>query len=76
MSTGSGGVGDRRSGLVFAIVSLAFVLLWSTGHIATKLGDPYIEPFKFLAIRFSLSTLVLVPIVLVIGGRWPRTISG
>jgi len=70
-----GGVGDRKSGLVLAIVSLAFVLLWSTGHIATKLGDPYIEPFKFLAIRFSLSTIVLVPIVLVIGGRWPRSIT-
>lgn len=75
MSAGLGGVGDRKSGLVLAIVSLAFVLLWSTGHIATKLGDPYIEPFKFLAIRFSLSTIVLVPIVLVIGGRWPRSIT-
>jgi drug/metabolite transporter (DMT)-like permease len=75
LSAGLGGVGDRKSGLVLAIVSLAFVLLWSTGHIATKLGDPYIEPFKFLAIRFSLSTIVLVPIVLVIGGRWPRSIT-
>ena len=49
------------------------MLLWSTGHIATKLGDPYIEPLKFLAIRFSLSTLLLIPIVLAVGGAWPRS---
>lgn len=63
--------GIDRKRLAVGSAALVFVLLWSTGHIATKLGDPYIEPFRFLAIRFSLSTLLMVPIVLAIGGRWP-----
>ena len=65
--------GDRRR-LLIGGAALVFVLLWSTGHIATKFGDPYIEPFRFLAIRFSLSTLLMVPIVLAIGGSWPRSL--
>lgn len=64
---------DRKR-LIIGAAALAFVLLWSTGHIATKLGDPFIEPFRFLAIRFSLSTLLMVPIVLAIGGKWPRSL--
>lgn len=64
---------DRRP-LLIGGAALVFVLIWSTGHIATKLGDPYIEPFRFLAIRFSLSTLLMVPIVLLIGGKWPRSL--
>jgi drug/metabolite transporter (DMT)-like permease len=65
---------EKRRRLIIGGAALLFVLLWSSGHIATKLGDPYIEPFKFLAIRFSLSTLLLVPIVLAVGGRWPRNL--
>lgn len=72
-SSGAGtGDGDRR-GVLIAGAALVFVLLWSSGHIATKLGDPYIEPFQFLAIRFSLSTLLMVPIVMALGGKWPRS---
>lgn len=56
---------DRRR-LIVGGAAFVFIFLWSTGHIATKLGDPYIEPFTFLAIRFSLSTLLMVPIVVAV----------
>ncbi|MGZ0247719.1 MAG: EamA family transporter, partial [Alphaproteobacteria bacterium] len=65
---------SNRRRLLIGGAALVFVLLWSTGHIATKLGDPYIEPFRFLAIRFSLSMLLMVPIVLAVGGSWPRSL--
>jgi drug/metabolite transporter (DMT)-like permease len=64
----------NRKRLIVGGAALVFVFLWSSGHIATKLGDPYIEPFTFLAIRFSLSTLLMVPIVLAVGGTWPRSL--
>ena len=64
---------DRRR-LIVGGAAFVFIFLWSTGHIATKLGDPYIEPFTFLAIRFSLSTLLMVPIVVAVGGRWPGSL--
>jgi drug/metabolite transporter (DMT)-like permease len=53
-------------------VSLIFVLMWSTGHITTKLGLPYIEPFKFLTIRFFLSAILLCAIALAVRAPWPR----
>jgi drug/metabolite transporter (DMT)-like permease len=53
-------------------VSLLFVLFWSTGHITVKLGVPYIEPFRFLTIRFALSAILLGVIALIVGAPWPR----
>ena len=57
---------------VILIVSLLFVLLWSTGHITSKLGLPYIEPFRFLSIRFFLSAVLLGIIALAVRAPWPR----
>lgn len=48
-----------------------FVLLWSTGFIASKLGAPYAEPFTFLSVRFLLVMSVMVPICLVARASWP-----
>ena len=44
-----------------------FVSLWSTGYIAMKFAAPFAEPFTFLAIRFGLVVVLMVPFVLVIG---------
>jgi drug/metabolite transporter (DMT)-like permease len=65
--------GPTRTPFYVAAAPLVFVLLWSTGHIATRLGVPYIEPFRFLAIRFALSTILVVLIAGALGARWPRT---
>ena len=61
-----------RSDAIILAVSLLFVVMWSTGHITSKLGLPYIEPFKFLTIRFSLSAVLLGAIALVLRAPWPR----
>jgi drug/metabolite transporter (DMT)-like permease len=68
IDTGSG----MRSDAAILAVSLLFVLMWSSGHITSKLGLPYIEPFQFLAIRFFLSAVLLGVIAVTMGARWPR----
>lgn len=50
--------------MLLRIAPLLFVLLWSTGFIASKVGAPHAEPFTFLAIRFALVLAILIPIVL------------
>jgi len=65
------GAGDAPAGALLA-VSLLFVLMWSTGHITSKLGLPYIEPFEFLAVRFLLSAVLLSGLALAMGAVWPR----
>jgi drug/metabolite transporter (DMT)-like permease len=54
-------------------VALAFVLLWSTGFIAAKLGLPYAGPFTFLALRFAIVALILVAVALATRAPWPRS---
>lgn len=48
-----------------------FVVLWSTGFIGAKLGLPYAEPFTFLAIRFTLVSLILGIVAWVLRVPWP-----
>jgi drug/metabolite transporter (DMT)-like permease len=43
-----------------------FVLLWSTGFIGAKYGLPFAEPFVLLFLRFTLTLLVLVPLVAIL----------
>ncbi|MEX0582662.1 MAG: DMT family transporter [Sneathiella sp.] len=49
-----------------------FVFLWSTGFIGAKLGLPYIEPMNFLAVRFGISFLLMIPVVLFTRTHWPE----
>lgn len=39
-----------------------FVLLWSTGFVGARYAMPHAEPFTFLALRFALALLILVPV--------------
>lgn len=48
-----------------------FVILWSSGFIASKLGAPYAEPFTFLSVRFLLVIAIMVPICLAVRATWP-----
>jgi drug/metabolite transporter (DMT)-like permease len=50
--------------MLLRIAPVLFVLLWSTGFIASKVGGEHAEPFTFLAIRFSLATVLLAPLML------------
>ncbi|KQT44422.1 peptide ABC transporter ATP-binding protein [Aureimonas sp. Leaf454] len=47
-----------------------FVLLWSTGFIGARYAMPHAEPFTFLALRFVLALVILVPLAVL--ARAPR----
>lgn len=50
-----------------------FVIIWSTGVIGAKYGLPYAEPLTFLAIRFGLAALLMLPVVLLFRAPWPSS---
>lgn len=49
-----------------------FVVLWSTGFIAAKVGLPYAEPLTFLLIRFAIVAAAMLVASLLVGAPWPR----
>jgi len=59
--------------LLNRLVAPFFVVLWSTGFIATRYGVPYAEPTTLLALRFGLVLVVMVPAVAMMWGgiAWP-----
>lgn len=52
-----------------------FVLLWSTGFIAAKLGLPDAPPFSFLFARFACVALLMAAVALATGARWPTRVQ-
>jgi len=48
-----------------------FVTVWGSGYVATKVGIQYAPPFTFLALRFALGIVLMVPVVLILKPRWP-----
>lgn len=49
-----------------------FILMWSSGYVAGKLGLPYAGPFTLIFIRFSIAALVLLLVAWLTGAPWPR----
>jgi drug/metabolite transporter (DMT)-like permease len=58
--------------LLIRIAPLLFVSLWSTGFIAARYSMHNADPFVFLCLRFSITALVLVPLILIMGRQLPR----
>jgi len=56
------------------IAPLVFVSLWSTGFIAAKYSMDNADPFVFLSLRFSITAIVLVPLILLLRGSLPRNL--
>jgi drug/metabolite transporter (DMT)-like permease len=50
------------------LMLLMAALIWGASFVAQKAGMEYIGPFTFNAIRFLMGSLVLVPVVLLLGG--------
>ena len=46
-----------------------FILLWSSGYVVGALAIEVADPLPLLAVRFTLASLVLVPLALR-HGRW------
>ncbi len=44
------------------LAPLLFVFLWSGAFIAVRAGIPDVSPITFLASRFSLAALLLLPV--------------
>ncbi|MGI9523221.1 MAG: DMT family transporter [Hyphomicrobiaceae bacterium] len=59
----------------FAIVAIpaAFVLLWSSGFIAAKIGLAHAETLTFLGLRYAVVTLLTVAVALAMRAPWPKT---
>lgn len=55
-----------------ALFPTIFVLLWSTGFIAAKVGLQYAPPFTFLRDRFVLVALLMTLVAYLFRVRWPR----
>lgn len=56
-----------------ALAPPLFVILWSTGFVASKLGVRYVEPFTFLSLRFAFVLMLMLPLALVLRAKWPAT---
>ena len=56
-----------------AVAPAIFLLFWSGGYAAGKVGLGYTGPFTLLAVRYGLVLLILVPLVLIMRPPLPRT---
>jgi drug/metabolite transporter (DMT)-like permease len=52
-----------------------FVVIWGSGYLATKVGLQYAPPFTFLALRFAIGMLLVVPIAIIVKPVWPSSRS-
>lgn len=50
-----------------------FLIMWSTGYIAAKLGLGYVEPMTFLALRFACVVAIMALLFAVIRPPLPNT---
>lgn len=48
-----------------------FVVLWATGFVVAKFGLPYAAPLSFLVLRFGLTLVVLLPLIVLARASWP-----
>ena len=48
-----------------------FILMWSSGYVAGKLGLPYAGPFTLIFIRFASAALVLLLVSWLTKAPWP-----
>ena len=66
------GAGTGSLALPPASLPLLFVLLWSSGYPAGKLGLAHAGPLTLLSLRFGLAALLLLAVALVTRAPWPR----
>ncbi len=51
-----------------------FILMWSSGYVAGKIGLPHSGPFTLLSIRFASAALVLLLVALLTRAPWPGSV--
>ena len=63
----------EASPLLLKVAPAIFLLFWSGGFATGKIGVTYTGPMTFLAVRYALVLLVLLPFVLIMRPPLPRT---
>lgn len=63
----------EASPLLLKAAPAIFLLFWSGGFAAGKVGLEYTGPFTFLAVRYALVLLILLPLVVVLRPPLPRS---
>jgi drug/metabolite transporter (DMT)-like permease len=63
----------ERAPLLLKLAPAIFLLFWSGGFAAGKIGIAYTGPMTFLAVRYALVLLLLLPLLLVMRPPLPRT---
>ena len=48
-----------------------FVTVWGSGFVATRIGLEHAAPFTFLAVRFAIGLVFVIPYALIVRPRWP-----
>ena len=69
------GLSARRTG---SALLFAASFIWGTSFVAQRIGAGYVGTFTFLAVRFAIATLSLLPVVYFVSGRKnaPKTAEG
>jgi drug/metabolite transporter (DMT)-like permease len=60
-----------RAGGLGTVAPVLFVLLWASGFVVARLAMPHAPPLGFLALRFGLTLLVLMPLIWLARAPWP-----
>ncbi len=63
---------DLPARLAALSLPLIFLILWSSGYVAGRLGLAHTGPLTLLSLRFALAAAVLTLIALASGAPWPR----
>ncbi len=62
-----------RQDLTLLTIPAVFVLLWSSGFIAAKIGLGHAETLTFLGLRYFVVTLLMTCVALAMGAPWPKS---
>jgi drug/metabolite transporter (DMT)-like permease len=58
--------------MLFRLMPVVFVFIWSTGFVTAKYGLPYAPALTFLSIRYALSVLCFLVLITLARVSWPR----
>ncbi|MGA4844003.1 DMT family transporter [Streptomyces sp. G45] len=56
-----------------SLIASVFVIIYGSGFVGGRYGLPYAEPFYYLAIRFGMTAVILLALIVCFRIRWPRS---
>ncbi len=64
--------GPPLHNLTHAAIPALFVVLWSSGFIAAKIGLAHAETLTFLGLRYGVATLLMAGVAVAMRAPWPK----